>query len=60
MICVCFFLLARKKGIPENIMILSWAIMSIAENSGLNCYMEFPLILTALAIPKTTRSREKG
>lgn len=59
-ICVCFFLLARKKGIPENIMILSWAIMSIAESDGLNCYMEFPLILTALAIPKTARSREKG
>lgn len=59
-ICICFFLLARKKQVPENIMILSWAIMAIVENDGLDCYLEFPLILTALAIPKTARNREKG
>ena len=54
-IVLCIYLLARKKMVPENVILLSWAVMSIAESSGLNCYSSFPLLLTAMAIPKTER-----
>ena len=59
-ICLCFFRLARKKMAAENVMILSWAVISIAESCGLNCYLEFPLLLTALALPKTTKATPKA
>ena len=55
-VALCVFLLARRKNTAENLMLLSWAAMGIAESDGLNCYMAFPLILTAMAIPKKKTS----
>lgn len=59
-VCLCFFRLARKKLTAENVLILSWAVTAIAENDGLNCYLQFPLLLTALALPKTTKKAPKA
>ena len=56
-IILCFYLLARRKKTAENVMIVIWAIYSITETSGLNCYLQFPLILVALALPNI---REEG
>lgn len=50
-ICVCFYLLAKRKNTADNLMICIWAVYSICEVSGLNCYLQFVLILTAAALP---------
>lgn len=50
-ILICFYLLARRKNTADNVMVLIWSIYSITECDGLNCYLFFPLILTAAALP---------
>ena len=55
-VALCVFLLARQRNAAVNVMLLSWAVAGIAESDGLNCYLAFPLILTAMAIPKKKTS----
>lgn len=50
-ICIGLYLLARRKNTRDNVMIVLWAIYSISEGSGLNCYLMFALILIASALP---------
>ena len=59
-VALCVFLLARQKNAAVNVMLLSWAVAGIAESDGLNCYMAFPLILTALAIPRPEKKTPWG
>ena len=50
-ILICLWLLAKRKRTADSVMILTWALFSIAECDGLNCYVFFPLLLTAGALP---------
>ena len=50
-ILICLWLLAKRKRTADSVMILIWALFSIAECDGLNCYVFFPLLLTAGALP---------
>lgn len=59
-VALCVFFLARQRNAAVNVMLLSWAVAGIAESDGLNCYMAFPLILTALAIPRPEKKTPWG
>ena len=50
-ILICLWLLAKRKRAADSVMILIWALFSIADCDGLNCYVFFPLLLTAGALP---------
>lgn len=50
-ICIGLYLLAKRKQVRDNVMLVLWAIYSITEQSGLNCYLMFALILIASALP---------
>ena len=59
-ICIGLYLLARRKNTRDNVMILLWALYSVTEGSGLNCYLMFALLLSATALPNIQGEGKTG
>ena len=47
----CLWLLAKRRRTVDSVMVLVWALFSIAECDGINCYIFFPLLLIAGVLP---------
>lgn len=53
LICIIFYKLAKKKNVKINICIILWALYGITEVQGINAYILFPLVLSALIFDKS-------
>ena len=54
-ICMCFYLLAKKMDTRVSILIIAWALYGMSEVHGINCYECFPILLCASLLPKTNK-----
>lgn len=54
MICIAFYLVARRGNLRNNLFILLWGLYAMTEVQGLNCYMLFPILFVALLFGKRT------
>ena len=59
LVIVIFYKVAKQGSLKNNIFILVWALYSMTEVHGLNCYMCFPILFAALVIPGSYRAKEQ-
>lgn len=57
-ICVMFYLLAKKESFRINLCIICWALYGVTEVHGLNGYLCFPILLFTLLFSKYDENGE--
>ncbi len=56
-ICICFYLLAKKKNVKTSIFIIAWALYGMTEVHGINGYECFPILLCATLLNKREKNK---
>lgn len=56
-ICICFYLLAKKKEPKLCLCIIVWALYGMTEVHGMNCYECFPILMCTMLL-KTKKKNE--
>lgn len=57
-ICVSFYLLAKKNDIRQCILIIAWALYGMTEVHGINCYQCFPILMIVDLLNNPQKNKE--